>query len=61
MTAQDDSPDDDITPVSVYKMEDVQRESDRVRESQYSAAVPADRDDELLDHSILPPSDDIKA
>lgn len=59
MTAQDDSPDDDITPVSVYKMDDVQRENDRAREPQYSAAVPADHDNELLDHSIRPTSDDM--
>lgn len=60
MTAQDDSLDDYITPVSVYKMEDVQWENDRAWEPQYLPAVSADHDDELLDHSIRPTSDDIK-
>lgn len=57
MTAQDNSPDDEITPVSVYKMDDVKWENDI---PQYSGVVPADHDNELLDHSILPTSDDIE-
>lgn len=54
MTAQDNSDDDDITPLSVYKMDNVQWV--RAQESQHSAALPAE--DELLDHSILPTFDD---
>lgn len=58
MTALDNSADDDITPVSVYKMDNVKSENDRAQEPPYSAAVLAE--DELLDHSIPPTFDDTK-